>query len=163
MLTTVFKFATSTTVLALLSAALCGCGNSDSSISLDRSQTAEVVKMLGSYSGPAHAERIMGAMMTGIWTATFFQDDSGVLKCKCSLRLHDEQNGWGNPTTTTTEVKFYKGSGNGEYSAKAEGQFSDSEPQWMITIGGISLTSGHAIDTTTLVDMDSNQITLQRK
>ncbi len=120
--------------------------------------------MLGSYSGPAHAERIMGAMMTGIWTVTFFQDDSGVLKCKCTLRLHDEQNGWGSPSTTTADVKFYKGSGNGEYSLKAEGQFSDSEPNWMIPIDGISLTSGQAIiNTISLFDMSANEIKLHRE
>jgi hypothetical protein len=163
MLDAIYRFVKFTAVLVLVSASLCGCGNSDGSVTLDKSQTSELVKMLGTYEGDAHPQRIMGAMMTGIWTATFFQDDSGVLKCKCSLRLHDEQNGWGNPTTTTTEVKFYKGSGNGEYSAKAEGQFSDSEPQWMITIAGISLTSGHAIDAITLFDMDSNEITLSRK
>jgi hypothetical protein len=140
-----------------------GCGNSDGTVTLDKSQTSELVKLLGTFEGDAHPQRIMGAMMTGIWTVSFFQDDSGALKCKTSLRLHDEQNGWGNPTTTTAEVKFYKGSGNGEYSAKAEGQFSDSEPQWMIVIDGISPTSGHAKDTITLFDMDSYQITLSRK
>lgn len=149
--------------VVLLSALLCSYGCSDGSVSLDKSQTAESVKMLGTYEGPAHPQRIMGVMMTGVWTATFFQDDNGALKCKCTLRLHDGQNGWGSPTTTTAEVKFYKGSGNDEYSAKAEGQFSDSEPQWMITVGGISLTSGHAINTITLFDMDSHQITLSRK
>jgi len=162
-LTAVFKFATSTVVLVPLLASLCGCCNSDGSVSLDKSQTAELVKMLGTYEGDAYPQRIMGAMMTGIWRVTFFQDDSGALKCKCTLRLHDEQNGWGSPTTTTAGVKFYKGSGNGKYSLRTEGQFSDSEPQWMITINGISLTSGHAINTISLFDMDSYEVTLQRK
>lgn len=148
-----------TVVIALFN----GCGNSDGSVSLDKSQTAEMVKMLGSYSGPAHAERIMGAMMTGVWKVTFFQDDSGALKCKCTLRLHDEQNGWGSPSTTTTDVKIYKGSANGEYSLRTEGSFSDSEPNWLIPIDGISLASVQAINSISLFDMSANEIKLQRE
>jgi hypothetical protein len=68
-----------------------------------------------------------------------------------------------NPSAATADVKVFKGSTDSEYSLKAEGQFSDSEPQWMITVDGISPTSGHAKDTITLFDMDSNQITLSRK
>jgi hypothetical protein len=150
-------------VLAFFATFFCGCGNSDGSVTLKKGQTAESVKLLGTYEGDAHPQRIMGAMMTGVWTVTFIQDDAGALKCKTSLRLHDEQNGWGSPTTATADVKLYKGSADGEYSLKAEGRFSDSEPQWMIAVGGISLTSGHAINTISLFDMDSYQITLSRK
>ena len=157
------KFANFTAILALLLQSLCGCGHSDDLVSLDKSQTAELVKLLGTYQGPAHAERIMGAMMTGMWTVTFLQDDSGSLKCKCSLRLHDEQNGWGSPSTTTTDVKVLPGSTNGEYSLSIKGQFSDSEPPWTISINGISLTSGRAIDTFSLFDNASYEIRLQRQ
>ncbi len=151
------------TIFILASALFCGCGNSDGSVTLNQIQTAELVKLLGTYEGDAHPRQIMGAMMTGIWTVTFSQDDAGALKCKCTLRLHDEQNGWGSPTTATADVKLYKGPANGEYSLKAEGQFSDSEPQWMITVGGISLTTGHAINKISLFDMDSYEITLSQK
>jgi len=144
-------------------AALVGCGNSDGRLKLDKSQTVEVLKMLGTYEGPAHSERIMGAMMTGVWTVTFLQDENGTLKCKCTLRLHDGQNGWGSPETATADVKVLAGSGNGNYSLRMQGQFSDSEPAWTISIDGISLTSGQAINTITLIDMASYQITLQRK
>lgn len=150
-------------VSVLFSALLCGCDNSGGTVTLNRSQTAELVKLLGTYEGDAHPRQIMGAMMTGVWTVTFFQDDASALKCKCTLRLHDEQNGWGSPTTATADVKLYKGSADGELSLKAEGQFSDSEPQWIITVGGISLTAGHVINTISLFDMDSYEITLQRK
>ena len=144
-----------------------GCGNSDGNLSLNQSQTVEMVKSLGTYEGPAHAERIMGAMMTGVWTATFFQDDSGVLKCKCTLRLHDEENGWGSPESTTTDVKIYNDSGDGKYSGayslRTEGGFSDDEPHWLISIDGISLTSGQALNTISLFDMSANEIKLSRK
>ena len=150
-------------LLVFIVALLSGCGNSDGRVTLDKSQTAALVKLLGTYEGPAHAERIMGAMMTGIWTVTFFQDDSGVLKCKCGLRLHDEQNGWGSPSTTTADVKVLAGSGNAQYRLSTQGQFSDSEPPWAISIDGICLTSGHPIDTFSLFDNASYEITLQRK
>ena len=105
----------------------------------------------------------MGAMMTGTWTATFFQDASGALKCKCTLRLHDEENGWGSPSTATADVKLLAGSGNGDYNLRTDGQFSASEPHWSVSIDGISLTTGHAISTLTLIDMASYEISLQQK
>ena len=147
----------------LLSVLLNSCGNSDGSVSLDKSQTAEMVKMLGTYEGPARAERIMGAMMTGVWTVAFFQDEGGALKCKCTLRLHDEENGWGSPSTATADVTLLADSGSGEYSLRTRGQFSDSEPEWSISIDGISLTAGRTVSTITLFDMSSYEITLQRK
>jgi hypothetical protein len=142
---------------------LTGCGNSDGSVSLNESQTAGLVQSLGTFEGPAHAEEIMGAMMTGVWKVTFFQDDTDALKCKCSLQLHDEQNGWGNPEITTTDVKVFKGSADGLYDLKAEGSFSDTEPKWFVGVDGVSLALGGSIGTITLIDMDSNQITLSRK
>lgn len=147
----------------LLSVLLNGCGNSDGSLTLNQSQTAELVKLLGTYEGPAHAERIMGAMMTGVWTATFFQDDDGALKCKCTLRLHDEENGWGSPSTATADVKVFKGSADGLYDLKTEGSFSDTEPNWFVAVDGISLANGQAKSTVTLFDMNSYQIELSRK
>jgi len=163
MLSAASKIVAYMAVLVLISRLLCGCGNPDGSVSLDKSQTAAVVKMLGAYSGPAHAERIMGAMMTGVWKVTFLQDDSGALKCKCTLRLHDEENGWGSPSTATADVKLYKGAADGLYDLKAEASFSNSEPNWLITVDGISLTSGQAINTISLFDMSSNEIKLQRQ
>lgn len=150
-------------VLVLISAFFCGCGNSNGSVSLDKSQKAELVKLMGSYSGPAHAERIVGAMMTGVWKVTFLQDDIGALKCKCTLRLHDEQNGWGSPASATADVKLYKGAADGLYDLKAEASFSDSEPNWLISIDGISLTSGRAINTISLFDMSAYENKLHRE
>lgn len=147
----------------LLLVLLNGCGNSDGSLTLNQSQTAELVKLLGTYEGPAHAERIMGAMMTGVWTATFFQDDGGALKCKCTLRLHDEENGWGSPSTATADVKVFKGSADGLYDLKTEGSFSDTEPNWFVAVDGISLANGQAKSTVTLFDMNSYQIEISRK
>lgn len=147
----------------LLLGLLCGCGNSDGSLSLTKNQTAELVKSLGTYEGPAHAKQIMGAMMSGVWTATFFQNDNGDLKCKCTLRLHDSENGWGNPTTATADVKVFKGSADGECSVRVEGAFSESEPDWTVDIDGIFPASGHPVGTITLFDMDSYQIELSRK
>ena len=148
---------------ALLSVLLNGCGNSDGSLSFSKSQTAELVKQLGTYEGQAHAQRVMGAMMTGVWAATFFQDDDGALKCKSTLRLHDSENGWGNPTVATANVKIYKGAAYGLYDLKAEASFSDSEPNWFVAVDGVSPTSGNSVGTITLFDMDSYQITLTRK
>jgi len=147
----------------LLSVLLNGCGNSDGSLSFNKNKTAELVKLLGTYEGQAHAQKIMGAMMTGVWTATFFQDDDGALKCKSTLRLHDSENGWGNPTTATADVKIFKGAADGLYDLKAEASFSDSEPNWLVTIDGVSLTAGNPVGTVNLGDMDGNQITLTRK
>lgn len=150
----------------LLAAALTGvvgCGNSDGTVALDKSQTAALVKLLGAYEGPAHSERIMGAMMTGVWTVAFFQNDEGALKCKCTLRLHDEQNGWGSPSSATATVKVLAGSGSGEFNLRTQGQFSDTEPAWTISIDGISLSSGNPINTITLFDMASYEIMLKRK
>ena len=147
----------------LLPVLLNGCGNSDGSLSFSKSQTAELVKLLGTYEGQAHAQRIMGAMMTGVWTATFFQDDGGALKCKCTLRLHDSENGWGNPTTATADVKIFKGAADGLYDLKAEASFSDTEPNWLVTIDNVSLTASNPVGTVTLGDMDGNQLTLTRK
>ena len=140
-----------------------GCGNSDDSVSLDKSQKAELVKLLGSYSGAAHAERIMGALMTGVWKVAFLQDDSGALMCKCTLRLHDEQNGWGSPTTVTTDVKVFKGGGAGIYDLRVEAGFSDTEPHWTIAVNGISPTSGQPINTFSLFDMSAYEIKLNRE
>lgn len=140
-----------------------GCGNSDGSVTLDKSQTAALVKLLGTYEGPAHPRRIMGAMMTGAWTVTFLLDDNGALKCKTSLRLHDSENGWGNPSTATADVRLYKGSANGECSIRVEGAFSESEPHWTVDIDGVALASGHPVDKITLFDMDSYEITLSQK
>ena len=147
----------------LLSVLLTGCGNSDGSLSFNKNQNAELVKLLGTYEGQAHAQRIMGAMMTGAWTATFFQDDGGALKCKCSLRLHDSENGWGNPSTATADVKIFKGAADGEYSVRVEGAFSETEPHWTVDINGVVLASGRVVNTITLFDMDSYQIELTRK
>lgn len=156
-------FVTVPIILGLTSTLLCGCGNSDGSVSLNKSQTAELEKLLGTYEGDAHPQRIMGAMMTGTWTVTFLQDDSGVLKCKTSLRLHDSENGWGNPSTATANVRLYKGSTNGEYSIRVEGAFSESEPDWTVDIDGVALASGRAVTTITLFDMNSYEITLSQK
>ncbi|MGO8678525.1 MAG: hypothetical protein ACLQVX_21995 [Limisphaerales bacterium] len=142
---------------------LCGCDSSDQTVTLNKNQVGELVTMLGTYEGPAHAERIMGALMTGKWTVTFLQDEHGALKCDCTLRLHDEQNGWGNPSSTTTDVKLLPGSAKGRIYLRTQGQFSESEPPWTISIDGISLTSGHAIDTFSLFDNASYEIRLQRK
>lgn len=149
--------------VALVIGLLDGCGNSDGSLSLDQSQTTGLVQSLGTYEGPAHAEKIMGSMMTGVWKVTFYQDDDGALKCKCSLRLHDEQNGWGEPTTAVADVKVFKGSADGLFDLKAEASFSDNEPKWFVAVDGVSLASGSSVSKITLIDMDSNQITLQRK
>ena len=109
----------------------------------------------------------MGATMTGVWRATFYQDDAGVLKCKCSLQLHDEQNGWGEPATAIANVKIYNDSGNGEYNGKysirVEGAFSDDEPHWTIDVDDVSLATGNPVSSITLFDQDSYQITLSRK
>ena len=147
----------------LLSVLLNGCGNSDGSLSFNKSQTAGLVKLLGTYEGPAHAQRIMGAMMTGVWTATFFQDENGALKCKCTLKLHDSQNGWGTPTSATTDVKIYKGVANGLYDLRCEAGFSDTEPHWTISVNGISLTSGQSVSSFSLFDMSSYEVKLSRK
>ncbi len=163
MLIATLRFAISTEVLVLLSALFCGCGNSDATVTLDKGQASEMLKLLGTYEGPAHSERIVGALMTGKWTVNFFQDDIGALKCKCILRLHDEQNGWGSPSTTTADVKLLAGSGKGEYSLRTQGQFSDTEPPWTISINGLSLISGHAIETFSLFDNASYEIRLQRQ
>jgi hypothetical protein len=136
-------------LMAVLSFGLLnGFGNLDGSVSLDKNQKAELVKMLGSYSGQAHAERIMGAMMTGVSKVTF---------------LHDDEDGWGSPSTAIADVKLYEWSANGKYDLKAEGSFSDSEPDWLITIDGISLTSGQAKNTISLCDMSAYAIKLQRE
>jgi len=152
-----------TAMTVLLSVLLTGCGNSDGSLSFNKSQTAELVKRLGTYEGQAHTRQVMGATMTGVWTATFFQDDNGDLKCKCTLRLHDSENGWGNPTTATADVKIYKGVSDGVYDLKAEAGFSDSEPHWLATIDNVSLTASNPVGTVTIFDMDAYQITLARK
>ena len=149
-----------TLLLAILSS---GCGNSDSGVALDKNQKAVLLNLLGSYKGEAHAERIMGAMMTGIWKVRFLQDDSGALKCKCTLQLHDEQSGWGSPTTATADVKLYKGVAAGLYDLKAEASFSDSAPNWLVCVDGISLAYEQAIKTISLFDMSSNEIKLQRQ
>ena len=141
----------------------CGCGNSGGSVSLDKSQKVELLKLLGSYQGEAHAERIMGAMMTGVWKATFVQDESGALKCRCTLRLHDSENGWGSPSTGTATVKLYKGAADGLYDLKADGSFSESEPGWFVCVDGISLASGQAVNEIRLFDMSSYEIKLQRE
>ena len=153
-------FASLLSAIAILTS---GCGNSDGSLSLNQSQTAQLVKSLGTYEGKAHAQRIMGAMMTGVWTATFFQDDRGALKCKCTLRLQDEENGWGNPSTATADVKVFKGAADGLYDLKAESGFSENEPNWFVAVDGISLSNGQPKDSVTLFDMDSYQIELSRK
>ena len=140
-----------------------GCGNSDGSVTLDKSQTAALVELLGTYEGDAHPRRIMGAMMTGTWTVKFLRDDNGALKCKASLRLHDSENGWGNPSTATADVRLYKGSATGEYSIRVEGAFSESAPHWTVDIDGVALASSRAVDTITLFDMDSYELTLHRK
>lgn len=105
----------------------------------------------------------MGAMMTGIWKVTFYQDDTGALKCKCSLQLHDEQNGWGEPTTAVADVKVFKGSADGIFTLQVEGAFSDDEPHWTIDVDDISLTAGSPVNSIALFDEDSYQITLSRK
>jgi len=151
-------------IAVLLSGLLSGCdSNSDGSVTLNRDQTADLVKMLGTHEGDAHPRRIMGAMMTGTWTVAFILDDSGALKCKTSLRLHDSENGWGNPSTATADVRLYKGSATDEYSIRVEGAFSESEPHWTVDIDGVALASGRAVDTLTLFDMDSYELTLHRK
>jgi hypothetical protein len=150
-------------VSVLLSLSFCGCDNSDGTVALDKSQTTELVKLLGTYEGPAHSERILGALMTGTWTVTFLQDDNRGLRCKASLQLHDSENGWGSPSTTTVAVKLFAGSGNGQYRLSTEGRFSDTEPPWRISIDRISPASGHSIETITLLDNASYEIRLQRK
>ena len=157
------KFLALFSILVISIGLLAGCGNSDGSVSLNQNQTAGLVQSLGTFEGPAHAEEIMGAMMTGVWKVTFYQDDAGALKCKCSLQLHDEQNGWGEPTVAVADVRVFKGSAEGLYDLKAEGSFSDTEPKWFFGVDGVSLTSGNSVGTITLIDMDSNQITLSRK
>ena len=149
--------------LVLFATIFYGCSNSDGSLFFDKGQTAGLVKLLGTYEGPAHAQRIMGAMMTGVWTATFFQDDDGALKCKCTLKLHDSQNGWGTPTSATTDVKIYKGVANGLYDLRCEAGFSDTEPHWSISVNGISLTSGQSVSSFSLFDMSSYEVKLSRK
>jgi len=149
-----------TLLLAILSS---GCGNSDSGVGLDKNQKAVLLNLLGSYKGEAHAERIMGAMMTGVWKVRFLEDGSGALKCKCTLQLHDEQSGWGSPTTATADVKLFRGASAGLYDLKAEASFSDSEPNWFVCVDGISLSSGQAINAITLFDMSSYEIKLQRQ
>lgn len=154
-------------VFAVLAASLailsCGCGNSDGSLSPNHNQTAKFVTLLGTYEGQAHSQRIMGATMTGIWTVKFFEDDNGRLMCKCSLRLNDSQNGWGRPTVAVADVKVFKGSSDRLYDLKAEASFSKDEPNWLVTVDGVSLTPGNSVGTITLFDMDANQITLNRK
>lgn len=135
-----------------------GCGNSDGSVALDKSQTARLVELLGTYEGPAHAEQIMGAMMTGVWTVTFFQDESDGLKCKATLRLHDEQNGWGSPKNDTVTPRIWRGSGNNQYNLQADG----SEMKWMLPIKDVSLASQQPVTTISLFDMASYEITLHR-
>ena len=83
--------------------------------------------------------------MTGVWTATFFQDDGGALKCKCTLRLHDSENGWGNPSIATADAKIFKGAADGEYSVRVEGAFSETEPHWTVDIDGVALASGRVV------------------
>ena len=152
-----------TAMTVLLSVLLTSCGNSDGSLSFNKVQTAELVKLLGTYEGQAHARKVMGATMTGVWTATFFQDDNGDLKCKCTLRLHDSENGWGNPTAATADVKIYKGASDGLYDLKSEAGFSDSEPHRLVTIDNVSLTASNPVEAVVLGDMDAYEITLTRK
>jgi hypothetical protein len=142
----------------LFIALFCGCGGSELTVALDKNQTAQLVKTLGTYEGNAHPKRIMGAMMTGVWTVTFLQDDSGVLKCRTSLRLHDSQNGWGSPRTETVGVRIWNGAGKGEYDLQADGQ----ETQWMVPMKGVFATSGQPVNSLSLFDMDSYEITLKR-
>jgi len=61
------------------------------------------------------------------------------------------------------DVKLYKGVAVGLYDLKAEASFSDSEPNWLVCVDGISLASGQAIKTISLFDMSSNEIKLQRQ
>lgn len=139
-----------------------GCGNSDGSLSLDNQQTAKLVNRLGTYEGRAHSERIMGALMTGTWTAKFFEDDKGRLKCKCSLQLYDSEYGRGDKSVAVADVKLFKGSADGLYDLKAEASFSQNEPDWLIVVNGISLNSNSPIESISLFDMDAYQIKLSR-
>jgi hypothetical protein len=137
-----------------------GCGNSDSSVTLNREQTAALVKLLGTYVGDAYPKRIMGAMMTGTWTVKFFQDDAGVMQCKCTLQLHDEQYGWGRPESEVVGVKVFKWPEN-DYTFQASGQ----KMNWRIYSPEkhVTLTSGQAVDSVSLFDAESNEILLRRR
>ena len=146
-------------VSVLLSALLCGCGNADGTVTLNKSQTAELVKLLGTYKGPAHSERIMGAMMTGEWTVIFSQGETDGLKCKVTLRLHDEQNGWGSPKSDTVTPRIWKGSANNQYNLQADG----NEMTWMLPIKDLTLASQQPVNTISLFDAASYEITLHRE
>ena len=105
----------------------------------------------------------MGAIITGEWTAKFFQDDNGDLKCKCTLRLHDSENGWGSPTSATADVKIYKGASDRLYDLKAEAGFSDTEPHWLVMVDNVSLASGSPVPQIKVFDMDAYEINLKRQ
>jgi hypothetical protein len=150
-------------VLGSLTSGISASASSDDTITLNKDHTTALLKVLGTYEGNAQPRRIMGAMMTGVWKVRFLQEDSGVLRCETSLRLHDSENGLGKPSTSKADVKIYKASSDGEYSIRAEGAFSKSEPDWTIAIDGIALASGRQVDRITLFDKNSYEITLHRQ
>ena len=156
------KFIVFTALVVSIAILVSGCGNSDGSLSLDNQQTAKLVNRLGTYEGRAHSERIMGAMMTGTWTAKFFEDEKGRLKCKCSLQLYDSEYGPGDKSVAVANVKLFKGSADGLYDLKAEASFSQDEPDWLIVVDGIPMNSTSPIASITLFDMSANQIRLSR-
>jgi hypothetical protein len=102
----------------------------------------------------------MGAVLTGRYTVKFFCDDAGVLKCKCTEQIHDEQYGWGSPKTETVDVKVFKWPGN-LYALGADGV----EMHWSVGSGEqhISLYSGPVIDSVTLFNANSDEIVLKRQ
>lgn len=152
-----------TALVVSIAVLVSGCGNSDGSLSLNNQQNAKLVTRLGTYEGRAHSERIMGATMTGTWTATFFEDEKGRLKCKCSLQLYDSEYGRGDKSVAVADVKLFKGSADELYDLKAEDRFNQNEPDWLIVVDGIPMNSTNPIQSITLFDMSANQITLTRQ
>ena len=138
--------------LILIAALACGCDV------VSKKQMAEMKNQLGTYGGAATENRIMGAMMSGRWTVSFPLGDDGTLKCKCTLRLHDEFHGWGEPSTQIADIAWEKQSGNPNFVGRANA--SDFSSTIYVEV---SPQTDQPVNSITLCDADFNDLTLTRK
>ena len=113
---------------------------------------------LGTYGGAATEKLILGAMMSGRWTVSFPLGDDGTLKCKCTLRLHDEFHGWGDPSTQIADIVWEKQSGNPNFIGRAN--ISDFHSSVYVEVPP---QSGQPVNSIHLFDADAYDLTLNRK
>jgi hypothetical protein len=131
---------------------LCSCG-------VSKDKQAEIYSLLGTYEGPATQKRVMGALMSGKWTVRFVLEENGELKCKCTLRLHDQFHGWGAPTTETARIKWTKDWQGAAYYGVADSMEGNN---FSVRIAVPPLESGQSVSRITLWDADSYELTLER-